>query len=639
MLDSSSRRPRGAALGLTTAVLVSALLPVRAGQVGTPAAAMPYTVAFSSFAPLDTDVFVAGSDGLDARPLFPHAALDYNAVLSPDEQWIVFTSTREGSADLYRGQASGEGTLERLTSDPAFDDQAAVSPDGRTLAFVSSRSGQADIWLMDLGSGAVRNLTNHAAGDFRPSWSPDGQWIAFSSDRDSKGPKFNFVTLHSTEIYVMRADGSAVRRVTNLDAFAGSPVWSVDGGRLYYYEMTLDDVNNVTSPRRLRGTSQIVAVDLATGAREILTNGSGEKWSPHVTTAGRVRYVSGGPEGGLESINGQPGARGDFRNPDWSQDGRRLVFHREVGQGWPPFETWPTRDSRFQLVRTGVFPAYHPSGRLLAMNDQTAGNLQNRILVRNSDGSGQVVLFGDPERSALAPVWSPDGTRVAFGLGGFFQAVRGAATADIALVNADGSGLRLLTDGSGNFGLPHWSPDGRQIVYRGAGGTRNGIYVRELDTGAVRRLTQGTWNDNFPAWSPAGDRILFTSNRDGDYDIYTMRPDGAGVQRLTSAPGNDAHAAWSPDGVWIVFTSARGGFNDEAPLHRYNPQPTGDLYVMRADGSDLRRLTDDQFEDGTPTFAPDGSARTVHHEAPIGPDHRRDANASRVASVRLLPRP
>jgi hypothetical protein len=53
-----------------------------------------------------------------------------------------------------------------------------------------------------------------------------------------------------------------------------------------------------------------------------------------------------------------------------------------------------------------------------------------------------------------------------------------------------------------------------------------------------------------------------------------------------------------------VFTSARGGFKDESVLHAFNQQPNGDLYVMRPDGSDVRRLTDDQFEDGTPSWLP-----------------------------------
>jgi TolB protein len=74
-------------------------------------------------------------------------------------------------------------------------------------------------------------------------------------------------------------------------------------------------------------------------------------------------------------------------------------------------------------------------------------------------------------------------------------------------------------------------------------------------------------------------------------------------QALASAcPGNDAHASWSPDGEWIAFASGRRGFNDEAPLHPHNGQPYGEIYVMRADGSDVRMLTDSPFETATPTW-------------------------------------
>ena len=79
-------------------------------------------------------------------------------------------------------------------------------------------------------------------------------------------------------------------------------------------------------------------------------------------------------------------------------------------------------------------------------------------------------------------------------------------------------------------------------------------------------LTAGPQNDNFPAWSPKGDRILFTSDRDGDWELYTIRPDGSDLKRLTHSPGNDAHATWSLDGEWIAFASARGGFKDEMPV-------------------------------------------------------------------------
>jgi len=64
----------------------------------------------------------------------------------------------------------------------------------------------------------------------------------------------------------------------------------------------------------------------------------------------------------------------------------------------------------------------------------------------------------------------------------------------------------------------------------------------------VQALTDGTDNVNSPAWSPRGDQIAFTAKRDGDadYDIFTIRPDGSDMRRLTNAPGNDSHPSWSP---------------------------------------------------------------------------------------------
>jgi dipeptidyl aminopeptidase/acylaminoacyl peptidase len=217
-------------LAVVAGVVVALLQPVT-GQRAQPSREPVYSIAFASFAPLNTDIFIADADGSNAKPLIAHPDLDYNPPFSPDGRWVVFTSTRNGSADLFRVRSSDEA-LERLTDDAAFDDQGVISPDGRYLAFVSSRSGQADIWVLELGSGAARNLTNHPAGDFRPSWSPDGQWIAFSSDRDSRKPMFTFAVLHSTKIVVVRADGSALRRVTSRNAAAGSPTWSQDGKRL-----------------------------------------------------------------------------------------------------------------------------------------------------------------------------------------------------------------------------------------------------------------------------------------------------------------------------------------------------------------------------------------------------------------------
>jgi TolB protein len=92
---------------------------------------------------------IADADGRNGHVLVENVALESNPSFSPDGQWVLFTSRRGGSADIYRVHTNGKG-LERLTDHPAFDDQAAMAPDGDRVAFVSSRSGQADIWKLDL---------------------------------------------------------------------------------------------------------------------------------------------------------------------------------------------------------------------------------------------------------------------------------------------------------------------------------------------------------------------------------------------------------------------------------------------------------------------------------------------------------
>ena len=571
------------------------------------AAEPKYEVAFASFAPINSDIFLADADGSHARPFLPDAELDSNASFSPDGKWVLFTSRRAGTSDIYRAHLDGSG-LEPLVASPAYDDQAALSPDGRSLAFVSSRGGQADIWILDLASKAVRNLTHNPAGDFRPSWSPDGQWLAFSSDRESshpRSPKGDFSIRHSTEIYVVKADGSSLRRITQDGQFGGSPSWSPDGAKLAFYATTIEEVRTITSPMRLRGISQIEVIDVETGARQALTSGPGEKWSPHWLSSGKVGYVTGGPEGGVETISGPSGARGEFNSPSWSADGRHMLFHREVDKTWPPDRRWVSLDPRFALKRVGVFPSYSPSGDRRVSNDKTAGILHNSILMMRADGSQASVLFSDPQKSALAPSWSRQGDRIAFGLGQFFQGLQGPARADIAVIDTKGGGLRMLTQGGGNFGFPDWSPDGLHLVYRQAGAVR-ALDILDLDTGASRVLLSGPAHYNFPTWSPTGGVIAFTADIDGDYEIYSIRPDGSDLKRLTRSPGNDAHSAWSPDGQWIAFASGRGGFKDEALLHPANPQPYGEIFVMRADGSQAHALTDEPYEKGSPTWAPVG---------------------------------
>jgi Tol biopolymer transport system component len=575
-------------------------------------AATQYTIAYAGFAPLNAEIFLADETGANPKPFLPHPALDFNASFSRDGNWIVFTSQRDGSADIYRARVDGSG-LQRLTDDPAFDDQAALSPDGRRVAFVSTRSGHAEIWMLEIASKRATNITKHEGGHFRPAWSRDGQWLAISSDRDSPRPKRpnGFELIQRTEIYVMRPDGSELRQVTRTGSYAGSPHWSADGKQIAFYTASFDDVIYISDPRRMRATTQIAVVDLASGKETVITRGNGEKWSPRWVSPDRLGYVTGGPESGIAFTSiagaGTGGAHGEFNSPDWSPDGRRMVFYRDMGQNWPPVMETHSLDPRFRLLRTGLFPSFSPNADRVAFTTGFAAAMHNGLMVASLDGSNRWTIFDDLQRNTVAPAWSPKGDKIAFGVGGAFQGVLGVGRqiSNIAIVSPDGSGFKQLTQSEGNENFPSWSPDGKRIVYRTQNAKGKGLRIVNVETGEIQVLTEGASNnDNFPSWSPVRDEITFSSDRDGDWEIYVIRADGTGLRRLTHLRGNDGHSTWSPDGEWIAFATGMNDFKDEMALHPHNPQSYGEIAVMRPDGSELHRLTDNPWEDATPRWSP-----------------------------------
>ena len=563
-------------------------------------------------------LFIAAADGSDERPLVSPADSDYDATWAPDGKSIVLTSERDGSADLYRVKPDGAG-LERLTDSPAYDDQAAFSPDGGQLVFVTTRAGgTADLWTMDVQTRRAKALTSGAGGDFRPSWSPDGQWIAFSSDRASNLPFAHgrWEHLQLADLYIVHPNGSGLKQITPHGGFCGSPKWTADSRRVVAYcmtdEQTLDNRRPV--PEHPEDT-RIVSVDIINGTIADLPAGSGVKFNPSVLSGDVVAYIRrDGSDRGVHYSNGKRGPAGEIRTAAWSPDGTQVVFHKRLTferKPWAP--TW-SRDSQFSLTLAGGGSSFSPTGERFAFVGGATNAKGAGLMVAEAGGTDTPrLLYRDPARNVLGPQWSPNGDRIIFGIGifdAFFNGFHGQflkpgdrveGGAQVAIVNVDGSGFRELTSGPNNSGFPSMSPDGRRFVYRTFGPDGDGLRIMDIETKKITAI--GDAYDNFPLWSPRGDLIVFSRQAQGDYEIYTIKPDGTGLKRLTNSRGNDAHMAWSPDGEHIAFASTRLGFKDEV-IYTDAPQPYGEIFVMRFDGSALRQLTDNQWEEGTPAWRP-----------------------------------
>ena len=194
------------------------------------------------------DIFTAKPDGTDIQRLTSTAGYDAEATVSPDGTKIVFTSERDGDLDIYTMDIDGKN-LKRVTTEVGYDGGAFFSPDSKQIVYRASHPKTPaeiarykdllakhlvvpttfEIWVMNADGSNKRKITNLASGSFAPYFTPDGRRIIFCTNYFATDPrKRNF------DLALINVDGTGLERVTFNETFDGFPMFSPDGKKIVF---------------------------------------------------------------------------------------------------------------------------------------------------------------------------------------------------------------------------------------------------------------------------------------------------------------------------------------------------------------------------------------------------------------------
>jgi Tol biopolymer transport system component len=237
--------------------------------------------------------------------------------------------------------------------------------------------------------------------------------------------------------------------------------------------------------------------------------------------------------------------------------------------------------------RLKMDPVFLPGGTEIVYSVQETPTLLALMKLKLSDGSTER-LHPAATTNEIEPSFSADGRVYCF--------VQSRGNLSLKLVIRDTRTNResVFDPGGGFSGVrrPSMAPDGRRVVFGIPAPTGQVIDSVDAEGKDRRTLTQGGIN-NWPAYSKDGKYLAFSSSRDGKFDLFVMKADGSEVRRLTrGGAGMDCRPAWSPDGKRLSFTSNRDG--------------NYEVYVIAADGTGLTRLTGNEERDDYSIWHPDG---------------------------------
>lgn len=244
-------------------------------------------------------------------------------------------------------------------------------------------------------------------------------------------------------------------------------------------------------------------------------------------------------------------------------------------------------------VQQAIAPMWSPDGGRIAFSSNRTGNWEIYVV---DLATGVVDRITHDPATDLSPAWSPEGTHLVF------ESDRDGDHELFRVEVETGEVTQLTHFDETRDGRPQFTPDGRSLYFHSMRGPRVGrydtdIYVMSLDRPQIVRLVDGVGGDSYAAWHPSGDVVLFGSNRDGPWEIYRISTTGGGREKLVATTGDNAanYPSFAPDGTRFV--------------HQLVTETGSDLFVVDLEtGASLNLTHTPDLYELHPAWSPDGDA-------------------------------
>ena len=278
-----------------------------------------------------------------------------------------------------------------------------------------------------------------------------------------------------------------------------------------------------------------------------------------------------------------------------------------MGRGWIAFIAFvvaaPCAAQQPPAKHNDMFGAWSPDGRQIAFTSDRSGDPE--IYVANADGSGLRRLTDTPGRDAH-PSWAANGKTI------LFQSPRAGGDVQIYRMNADGTDQRRLAETKGFCGVPVESPNARHIAFQCSNALKDfgsaeapwRIYMLDSDQAEPRLISTGPGNDQVPNWSPDGRRLIYFSDRTGINQLYELNTRRGTTSQRSFEPDSHGAATYSPDGRRIAVMRSR-------------PGGKGNVYAIGPKGRVIR-ITDSGPDFGMAVWSRDGKRLLFQMPTPDG---------------------